>query len=68
MDGAGRFADLISHDEPDPSALAELKALVGLTLPVAFFGESMMKSFNHRPGRHPLACRSRRARKKPPTT
>ena len=29
MDGAGRFAALISHDEPDPSALATLKALVG---------------------------------------
>jgi len=29
MDSAGRFADLISHDEPDPSALAKLKALVG---------------------------------------
>lgn len=29
MDGKGRFADIISHDEPDPSALAKLKALVG---------------------------------------
>lgn len=29
MDGEGRFADLISHEEPDPGALAKLKALVG---------------------------------------
>lgn len=29
MDSEGRLADIISHDEPDPSALAKLKALVG---------------------------------------
>jgi protein SCO1/2 len=29
MDGKGRLADIISHDDPDPAALTKLKTLVG---------------------------------------
>lgn len=29
MDGQGRLADIIGHDDPDPAALAKLKALAG---------------------------------------